>query len=157
MYAERVRRAFMERGVAYEIHEHPYAVTAQQVAAAEGRPGWQVAKPVFVWAGGELVMLVLPAPLELDLDLVAAALGVDRPRLATEVEFADRFPDCDVGAEPPFGGLYDTPVYVDRRLLDQPHVTFSVGRHDQAATVATEDFLRIAAPKAVEVGTPVPA
>lgn len=157
MHAERVRLAFMERGLAYETHEHPYAVTAQQVAAAEGRPGWQVAKPVFVWAGGELVMLVLPAPLEVDLGLVAAALHVERPRLATEAEFADRFPDCDTGAEPPFGALYDMPVYVDARLLEQPQITFSVGRHDQAATVATEDFMTVAMPKAVEVGAPVPA
>lgn len=157
MHAERVHGAFMERDVPYELHEHPYAVTAQQVAAAEGRPGWQVAKPVFVWAGGELVMLVVPAPLDVDLDLVAAALHVEQPRLATEEEFADRFPDCDTGAEPPFGGLYDTPVYVDTRLLDQPRITFSVGRHDQAATVATEDFLRVAAPEPVEVAAPLPA
>lgn len=155
MHAQRVRAAFIERGLPYVIHEHPHAVTAQEVAAAEGRSGWQVAKPVFIWAGGDLVMLVLPAALDVDLDLAATALGVTRPRLATEDEFAHCFPDCDTGAEPPFGCLYDIPVYVDGRLLDEPEITFALGRHDLAATVATEDFIAVARPTMVNVGIPV--
>ena len=157
MHAERVRMRFMEQGLAYEVHDHPYAVTAQEVAAAEGRSGWQVAKPVFVWAQGELVMVVVPATMEVDLDRAATALGVERTRLATETEFADRFPDCDTGAEPPFGNLYDMRVYADERLLEEPQVTFSLGRHDQAATVATDDFVAVARPAWVQVGSPVPA
>ena len=157
MYAERVRSAFLEQGLAYEIHDHPYAVTAQEVAAAEGRSGWEVAKPVFAWANGELVMLVLPATLEVDLERTAAALGSERTRLATEPEFADRFPDCDTGAEPPFGNLYDVPVYADERLLEQPRITFSMGSHDQVATVRVEDFLAVARPIRVDIGAPVPA
>ena len=158
MHAERVRRTLMERGVPYEIHEHPYAVTAQEVAAAEGCTGWKVAKPVFVWAEGELVMLVVPAALEVDLDLAAVAVGAKRPlRLATEAEFADRFQDCDTGAEPPFGNLYDMLVFVDERLLEHPEITFALGRHDQTATIATEDYLAVARPRRVEIGAPAPA
>ena len=155
MHAARVRTAFVERGLPYVVHEHPHAVTAQEVAAAEGRSGWEVAKPVFVWAGGELVMLVLPAPLDVDLDRAATALGVERPRLATEEEFAHCFPDCDTGAEPPFGCLYDIRVYVDERLLDEEEITFALGRHDLAATVATADFIAVARPTMVQVGVPV--
>ncbi len=157
MHAERVRSTFMAQGLPYEVHDHPYAVTAQEVAAAEGCSGWQVAKPVFVWIRGELVMLVVPATMEVDLDRTAEALGVERTRLATEAEFADLFPDCDTGAEPPFGNLYDMRVYADERLLEEPQITFSLGRHDQAATVATDDYVAVARPTWVSVGTPVPA
>ena len=159
MHAERVRSALSERGVPFEVHEHAYAVTAQEVAAAEHRSGWQVAKPVFLWAEGELVMLVVPAALEVDLDLAAVALGIRRARLrlATETEFADRFPDCDTGAEPPFGNLYDMTVFADERLLVQPEITFSLGRHDEAATIPVEDYLAMVEPRRVEVGTPAPA
>ncbi len=153
MSAERVRAAFEEHGIDYELNEHPQAMTAQEMAAAEHRPGWQVAKPVFLWGGGELVMLVMPAPLEVDLDEAAAALGLERMRLATEEEFTEQFPDCEGGAEVPFGNFYDMPVYVEERLLEEAQITFAFGRHDQAATISVEDYVSMAQPTRVHVGT----
>jgi Ala-tRNA(Pro) deacylase len=155
MNAERVRAAFQEHGVEYEVHDHPRAITAQEMAAAEHLPGWQIAKPVFVWAGGKLVMLVLPAPFEVDLEQAAAALDSETVRLATEDEFTGWFDDCEDGAEVPFGNLYDMQVYVDDRLLEEPRITFAFGRHDQSATVSLDDYVKIAAPIRVHVGAPV--
>lgn len=156
MHAERARAAFEEHGIAYDVHEHAPAMTAQEMAAAEHRPGWEVAKPVFIWAGGELVMVVMPAPLDVDLEQAAATLGVHHVRLATEVEFTTRFPDCQDGAEVPFGNLYDMPVYAEERLLEQPRIAFAFGRHDQTATIAVDDYVAVARPTTVRVGTSVP-
>lgn len=156
MNADRVRAALDERGITYRAQRHSRAFTAQEVAAAEGRSGWEVAKPVFVWAGGHLSMLVLPAALEVDLEAAADALGVPPLRLATEAEFADCFPDCETGAEPPFGVLYDLQTFVDRSLLEQAEITFALGSHDETATVAVADYLELARPIEVEVGIPTP-
>lgn len=127
--AERVRRHLMEHGIAYEVTEHREAFTAQEMAAALHEPGARVAKVVLLMADGRLAMAVLAAPDHVSLDRARAALGSKEVRLATEDEFGAAFPDCDLGAAPPFGGLYGMPVYLDRRLLAADSLVFGAGSH----------------------------
>lgn len=152
MSADRLRAYLDSEGMPYELHEHARAVTSQQLAAAEHVSGWLVAKPVMLWAGGHLVMAVLPAPMEVDLDKACGALDVDGVRLATEDEFATAFPDCETGAEPPFGHLYDVPMYIDESLVADPHIVFRCGSHVQTMRMAMDDYLGVARPTRVEVG-----
>jgi Ala-tRNA(Pro) deacylase len=154
MAAERVREFLEEHRIAYEVHTHDRAVTAQQVAAAEHESGWHVAKPVLVHAGGNLAMFVVPAPMLVDLDKAAKTLGAEDARLAEEAEFSDRFPDCELGAEPPFGNLYGVPVHVDERLLTEQRLVFSAGSHTETMTVSLGDYLRLVEPERVSVGIP---
>src|SRR3990172_7193008 len=104
---ERLEAYLRENKVPFQVVHHPLAYTAQEVAAAEHVPGKMLAKVVMVFADGKLVMLALPAPYRVDLSKAAAALGAREARLAHEEEFAAAFPDCEVGAMPPFGNLYD--------------------------------------------------
>jgi Ala-tRNA(Pro) deacylase len=152
MSAERVREFLEEHDVAYELHTHDRAVTAQQVAAAEHESGWHVAKPVFVHGGGRLAMFVLPAPLLVDLERAARALGVADARLAEEAEFGPQFADCETGAEPPFGNLYGLPVYADERLLTEQRLVFAAGSHTATMTITLGDYLRLVEPERVSVG-----
>ena len=154
MSAERVREYLLSHGVTYETDDHPLAFTAQEVAAAEHVPGAEVAKPVMVMADDRLVMLVLPAPRHVDLEKAAAALGCATVRLATEEEFAPAFPDCERGAEPPIGGLYGIPTYVDAHL-DADHVVFNGGSHTQVIRMTRTDYLQVARPRIVDVAVGV--
>lgn len=142
MAGERVRDYLDERGVAYDADVHPRAVDAQRLAATEHVSGWLVAKPVLVIADGDLVMTVIPGPAALDLDRAAEALAGE-VRLAEEREFRDRFPDCEAGAEPPFGALYGMRTLVDPVLRRDPEVVFRAGTHDTAMRMTTEDFLAV--------------
>ena len=91
--------------VRYEVRSHRRAFTAQEVAAAEHVPGREMAKVVIVRKGDEHLMAVLPAPYHVDLEPLGKTVGRTDLRLATEVEFARLFPDCDLGAMPPLGNL----------------------------------------------------
>ena len=113
MSAEKVRSYLMEHGVGYETHTHPVAYTTSEVAEAEHIPGRAMAKPVMLIADGQLVMAVVPGDEKVDLEKAKKTLDVRDVRLAEESEFASRFPDCERGAEPPFGALYDVPTLVD--------------------------------------------
>jgi Ala-tRNA(Pro) deacylase len=144
--ATRLREFLDEQGVSYDLREHDREVAAQRLAATEHVSGWIVAKPVLIWAGGKLVMGVVPGPLRIDLERVKASLEVESARLAEETEFAAAFPDCEVGAEPPFGNLYDVPVYVDRRLLQASKVVCRAGSHTASVTLDTSDYLRVVNP-----------
>jgi Ala-tRNA(Pro) deacylase len=143
---DRLENYLRENQVPFEEQHHPRAVSAQEVAASEHIPGRMLAKTVMVLADGEMVMLALPAPYQVNLEMAAAALGVDEARLAEEEEFKDTFADCEVGAMPPFGNLYGVPVYVERTLAEDETIVFRSGSHTQTMSVSYSDFERLVEP-----------
>jgi Ala-tRNA(Pro) deacylase len=135
-----------EKGVEYEVQQHPLAFTAQAVAATEHIPGRMLAKVVMVLADEDLHMLVLPANLVVDLDAASRALGGRQVRLAREQDFASRFPDCDPGAMPPFGNLYGIPVLFDDALGRNERIVFQAGSHTETISIAYSDLLELVQP-----------
>jgi Ala-tRNA(Pro) deacylase len=147
---ERLESYLRENGVSFEVEEHPTAYTAQKIAATEHVPGRMFAKVVMAITNGDLVMLVLPAPSVVDVGKVAEVLGED-VRLASESEFATTFADCEPGAMPPFGNLYDVPVYVDLALGRNERIVFQAGTHSMTMNVAYADFERLTAPTVADI------
>jgi Ala-tRNA(Pro) deacylase len=143
-------REFLEMNkVPYSVHSHPQAYTAQEVAALAHVAGRMLAKVVMAKAGDRLIMLVMPADHRVDLERLKGTLGND-VRLATEAEFRDAFPGCEVGAMPPFGNLFGIPVYVDRSLEADEEIVFNAGTHTMTAKLAFGDFVRLTEPRMAE-------
>lgn len=136
--------------VPFQVQHHPVAYTAQEIAASEHVPGKMLAKVVMVLADGKMVMLALPAPYRVDLAKVSAILGAKEVRLAHEEEFAAAFPDCEVGAMPPFGNLYGLPVYVDKALAEDETIVFQAGTHTDTISMNYADFERLVKPTVAE-------
>lgn len=143
---ERLQAYLDERHVAYEVQQHRPAFSAQQVAESEHISGKLVAKAVIVIADGKMVMLVVPASVHLDFDRVYAVLQAGEARLAREPELSKAFPDCQVGTMPPFGNLYDIPVYVDSHLAEDEHIVFPAGTYTETMRVRYADFARLVNP-----------
>jgi Ala-tRNA(Pro) deacylase len=144
--AEKARRHLMEHGITYEIIDHREAFTAQEKAAALHEPGARVAKVVVLMADEGLVVVVLAAPDHVSLRAARAALGCREVRLATEDEFGAVFPDCDLGAVPPFGALYGLPTYLDRRLLAADSLVFAAGSHRHSMRLTLAAYRQAARP-----------
>jgi Ala-tRNA(Pro) deacylase len=144
---ERLQKHLREHKISFEAQTHPEAYTAQEVAAAQHVSGHQVAKVVMVWADQQMTMLVVPASGRVDLRGATELLGAKKVRLATEAEFSQHFPDCLVGAMPPFGNLYELPVYADRALADCDDIVFRVGTYTETMKIAYADFERLAQPQ----------
>jgi Ala-tRNA(Pro) deacylase len=132
--------------VPFEVMTHSEAYTMQEVAGALHVPGRQVAKVVMIEADGKMVMLVVPAPSRLDLAGVRSLFGAKKVSLAKEEQFADIFPDCEAGAMPPFGNLYDLQVYVDRALAAEASIVIRAGTLRHSMKVVYADFARVAQP-----------
>jgi len=133
-----------EMGVRYRTSQHPTAYTAQDLASAEHVPGRQVIKPVVVKADGRFVMCVLPASYRVDLSALRAQLEADEVQLVDEGKLSELFPDCELGAEPPIGRLYDMPTIMDESLVSDARVTFQAGTHRDAVTMTLADYRRAA-------------
>lgn len=140
-----------EQRVDFSVHHHSPAYSAQRLAAAEHVPGRMVAKVVIAVVDEDLVMLCLPAPCRVDLLKLMNAVATDNVRLAREADFSRAFPDCEVGAMPPFGNLYEMPVYVDKQLTADERIAFQACRHTETVEMAFADFARLAHPMVVEL------
>lgn len=150
---ERLESYLRQQQVSFDVQQHHTAYTAQEVAQTEHIPGKLVAKSVVVWADGQLILLVLPATYRVDLARLNAAIGATVTRFAHEEEFSDTFPDCEVGAMPPFGNLYDLPVYVDKSLTTDETIVFPAGSHTETMSLRYDDYARLVEPTIIEFAT----
>jgi Ala-tRNA(Pro) deacylase len=143
----RLRNFLESRKVRYVHETHRTAYTAQELAQEEHVPGKMVAKTVVVKLDDAFALAVMPATARADFARLKSALGAREVRLATELEFTGLFPDCEVGAMPPFGNLYGVPVYVDAALAQDEEVIFNAGTHQDTIRMRYADFERLALPK----------
>lgn len=147
MLKNRMTQVLDDASIGYEVIHHRVDYSAMETAHDTHTPGREFAKTVVLATPEGHVMAVLPATSRVDLLRFARAVGAAEVRLATEDELADLFPDCQVGAEPPFGRLYGVPVFVDASLADQEHITFNAGTHDEAIRMRFADYEKLEQPR----------
>jgi Ala-tRNA(Pro) deacylase len=146
MPAKKLREFLDSQGVAYTTISHAVAYTAKEIAAVTHISNKELAKTVVIKIDGELAMAVLPASYEVDLSSLRVATGARSVSLAKESEFKDRFPECEIGAMPPFGNLYGMAVYVDQSLTEDKDIAFNAGSHSEVLQVRYADFERLVKP-----------
>ncbi len=135
--------------VKYKTITHSPQYTAQEIAASAHIPGKDLAKTVIVKVDGEFAMAVLPASQHVSLTRLKEATGADNAEIASEQEFGELFPDCEVGAMPPFGNLYDMPVFAAEQLIEDEEIAFSAGSHTELVQLAYRDFDKLVHPKVI--------
>ena len=134
--------------VKYLSIKHSPAFTTQEVAELSHIHGKQMAKVVMLKIDGRMDMAVTGADHRLDLTALAEKIPcTNEILLADEKEFKNRFPDCEVGAMPPFGNLYGMDVYVNSSLAENSEIVFNAGSHTEVIRMSFADFLRLVKPK----------
>ena len=143
-------REFLDQSQTEYTHTiHPLAYTAREVASSEHVPVREIAKTVIFLSENGYGMAVLTADSVVDLEQLRQDLGLARLRLATEAELSGLFPACELGAMPPFGNLFELPVYVDGRLAGQETIAFNAGTHRDVIHMRFRDFDRLVNPAIV--------
>ena len=146
MTLSKLREFLDSHNVKYLVISHSQAYTAQGVAALAHVSGQKLAKTVIVKMDDVLAMAVLPASFHVDLNRLRTLTGAQTVELASQPEFKDAFPDCETGAMPPFGNLYDMPVYADASLAEIEEITFTAGTHRELVRMSWEDTARLVNP-----------
>ena len=142
-----LKRLLDDGQVHYEVHAHPRTFTAKETAAADHVPPSEMAKVVVLRGHDRFLMAVMPASHMLDLERLRETVGDRELTLASEREFADAFPSCEVGAIPPFGQLFGMPLWVDDSLGREKETVFNAGNHQETVHLAYRDFVRLAKPQ----------
>ena len=149
MPAQKLKEFLDSRDVEYITISHSPAYTAQRIAELTHIPGKELAKTVIVKLDGEFAMAVLPASHRVDFDYLKRGVTANNVEVASESEFKDLFPDCEVGAMPPFGNLYDMDLYVAEKLTDDEEIAFNSGSHTELVRLSYQDFENLVSPKVI--------
>ena len=140
-----------EQKVRYVRISHSPAYTAQEIAASAHIPGREVAKTVIVKIDGKMQMVVTCASSQVDLGELKRAVSAREVDLATEDEFRGLFPDCELGAMPPFGNLFGMQVFVTEELAEDEEIAFNAGSHTELVRMSYGDFARLAEPTVLDI------
>lgn len=149
MPVQRLKKFLDTQGIKYIVTTHSAAYTAQGIARLTHLSGNRIAKTVVVKIDGKMALAVLPGPYRVDVDHFQETLGAQRVEIAVEKEFRGAFPDCELGAMPPFGNLYKMDVYVDASLAREKQIAFNAGSHRELIQLAYKDFERLVKPRVI--------
>ena len=147
----RTLKTYLDREhVHYDVLPHPERFRAVAIAFTLHTLEKEMAKVVIVKVERRFVTTVLPASWNVDLHRLREIFMTPHVRLATEEELKRLFPDCELGAMPPFGTLYGLPVYVDRSLTEDEEIIFEAGTHSDAIRMRYWDFAALVFPVVAE-------
>jgi len=150
MPIKKLREFLDENKIKYIVISHSLAYTAMEVAASAHISGKDLAKTVIVKIDGKMAMTVLPASCKVVITLLKEATGANEIELAKEREFKDIFPECEIGAMPPFGNLYEMEIFADESLKENEEIAFNACSHTELIKMAYRDFERLVNPKIVK-------
>ena len=153
MPVNRLKEFLDKNNIKYISVFHSHAYTAQEVAASAHIPGRKLAKTVMIKIDGKMAMAVLSASDKIDFVLIQETAGASKVELASEHEFTDLFPGCNVGAIPPFGNLYEMQVIVDEKLSKENEIVFNAGSYTELITLHYEDFKRLVKPCVADISS----
>ncbi len=149
MPAQKLKKYLDGNHVEYITIKHSPAFTAQRIAEMTHIPGKEMAKTVIVKIDDKYAMTVVPASHRVDLDHLKKGVKADNVEVASEAEFKGLFPDCEVGAMPPFGNLYDMDVYVAEKLTEDEEIAFNSGSHTELVKLSFKDFEKLVSPRVI--------
>ena len=150
MPAKKLKKFLDDNNIKYVSITHSSAFTSQEIAASAHIPGKELAKTVIIKINGKMAMAVIPGSYKINLHLLKEMLGNEKIRIASEYEFADKFPECEIGAMPPFGNLYDMEVFAAGSLTEDEEIAFNAGTHTELIKMSYKDFERLVHPKVIE-------
>ncbi len=142
-----------KNGLRYIVTRHSPAYTAQETAEAAHVHGATLAKSVLVSIDNdELAMVVMPAPCRLDLEGFREIIGASDVVIVQEQKLKSLFPDCALGAMPPFGNLYGIKVFVAGAFDEDKDIVFNAATHSELVHMNYTDFLKLAEPTVLAEG-----
>ena len=149
---EKIQNILKEGGCEFETFEHEPVRTSEE--ASKIRTGYgidQGAKALIVrvrksGVGKSFAMFVVQGSKKFDANKVKQVFGLSDLRFATEAEVTEITNGVEIGGVPPFGNLFNIPVYVDRGLLGNEKIVFNAGDRSFSIGMKVSDWQNIVNP-----------
>jgi len=142
---EEIKNLLDKNKISYKIFEHEPTPTSEIASRVRGTPLERGAKALVLRSRGRFLMCVLPGNRKIDFRKVKKMIGSRKLSLATAEEVKN-ITNCVIGGVPPFGNLFNIPVYVDKRLLNNEFIDFNAGLQTISIEMKSDDLVRIINP-----------
>ncbi len=153
MPAERLKNYLDRQGVRYLTISHSMAFTAIEIAKSSDIPSKEMSKTLVLTIQGRLAMAVISAIQKFDLPILRDTFETEEIQLTPEDQFSMLFPDCEVGAMPPFRNLYGMDTYVaesvTESVTEQDYIAFNAGSHSEIVKMLYRDYENLVAPRLI--------
>ena len=143
---ERLRNFLDDHNIQYDLLHHDPTHTSEELAHKLNVDPKKIAKTVIVRNDKGYAMIVLPGDKKINFNYLSNVFLSNKLELAKEFEIKSLFPDCELGAMPPFGNLYKIPVYVALSLSSDHEIIFNACSHTYAIKMKYDDYARIISP-----------
>ena len=148
---EKLKKYLDDNKIRYVVVAHSRAYTAQEIAASVHIKGKNLVKCVMIDGDQKYYMVTISANHKINMEKLKQVLQVKHVKLAQEHDFKELFEDCEVGAMPPFGNLYNIPVLVDQTLYTDGDIAFNGGNHSTVVKMSFQDFDQLVNPQKVAI------
>lgn len=149
MPTKKLKEFLTQNKIHYLSVAHPVAYASREISHLSHISEHALAKTVIIDAGGKTVMVVVPSSEDVNFDSLKKSLKAANVGLVPEDEFSKLFPDCELGAMPPFGNLYNLDVYVEKNLTKNREIAFNAGSHTEVIKMSYQDFEKLVHPKVI--------
>lgn len=149
MATQKLKDYLTRNKIPYLSISHPVAYATREISHLSNISERSLAKSVIIRVGEKPVMLVLPSNEVVNFEVLKKILRENEVTLMPEEAFSNLFPDCELGAMPPFGNLYDLDVYVEKDLTKNNEIAFNAGNHNEIIKMKYQDFEKLVNPKIV--------
>lgn len=138
-----------EKQIKYQHLEHVETKTSQESADVRGTKLEQGAKAMLMFADNEPILAVLSAAKKIDNSAFKKEFNFKDLRMASPEEVKNTS-GVDIGAVPPFGNLFNVPVFVDKGFLSNDQIAFNAGSRTHSIIMSSKDFITLVNPKVGE-------
>lgn len=148
---QRIKELLDQNGYDYKVFKHEHVVTSEDAARIRGTDIRNGAKALVLQSkSGKFFMVVISAAERVDLKKFKQAIMEKNVALASPEEVLKKT-RCTVGSVPPFGNLFDIPVYIDKSFLSKERIVFSAGSHTKSIEMNLKDYLEMVKPIAEDL------
>ena len=141
-----------EHGADYTYMEHEAGVTSEEMAAirkdfslSEG------AKALILMTDPGFIQVVVPGDARFNNSKVRKVVHTKDIRFATSEELAALTDGILPGAVPPFGNLFNVPVYADEKLFANERIVFNCGERTASIAMKSDDYKKVVRPIIVDI------
>jgi aspartyl-tRNA synthetase len=134
-----------KHNIPYKSYTHAPVHTSEEAAKVRDTPLSWGAKAIVMYADDKPVMVVVAGDTKIDSKFFKTAFGVKDLRMATAEEVLT-VTSVPIGAVPPFGHIFNIPLYMDEKIQANDTVVFNAGLHERSIQLNEKDFEKIAKP-----------
>ena len=134
-----------DKGVEFRSIDHAPTHTSEESAKIRGTTIQQGAKALVMFADNSPILAVLSAAHKIDNYAFKTEFKVKDLRMANADE-VKKISGVEIGAVPPFGNLFNIPVYFDKKLLTQSEIAFNAGSLTKSLIIKSSDFVKLVNP-----------